>query len=71
MFKDFLAFAPPREVHAHNGRPLVIFVDGSCEPGNKATAGVGGIFFDPLDHYCAWFGESVPEAIVDRWQSSG
>ena len=59
--------ARPRLVGARrDDRPVIVFLDGSCEP--EGTF-VGGVMFHPSAGVQC-FGMQVPDEIVDSWKSS-
>ena len=66
-----LSAAPPREVRGWSGRPpIVIFTDGACEnDGEEVTH--GATLYDPESGASLMFGDSVPDAWLAKWRSSG
>jgi hypothetical protein len=72
---DKLHTAEPRRVFlADDLPPILIFMDGACEPaedGDYPITTMGGVLFDPVTGETFHFGCHVPRFLVERWSSNG
>ena len=64
----YLPQAPPRKIKSWDeGNPVLIFTDGANEPG---AVTIGGVLLERGSHP-EYFGEKVPDVIVERWRKEG
>ena len=67
---DILVVTPPRAIQARLGPPVILFVDGACDPGDSLPrVGVGACLFDKVDGTVVYFGTPVDDVIVSLWAS--
>ena len=70
---DLILISPPRRVAAALPPPLVLFVDGACDPGSLAeglpNVGVGACLFDAVTGSVEYFGAQAGRALVQVWAS--
>lgn len=72
MLKSRFETNKPKEIVLKDDRcPVVIFIDGSFEPGDdNDVAMVGGVMLDGQEEPQV-FGCHVPKVLLDGWKSSG
>ena len=67
---DLLVASPPRIISSEVSRPVLIFVDGACEPGPLDAAlpcvGVGAVLVSSCGRR-EYFGSQLPDIIVGSW----
>ena len=72
---DRIVHAPPREVTTACEPPLLLFVDGACEPAgtdsDSMITSVGAILIDAQGRGMKFFGLRLPDEIVEEWASGG
>ena len=72
---DWIVHAPPREITTSSEPPLLLFIDGACEPagddGGGMRTSVGAILIDAQGHGMKFFGLHLPDEVVDHWGSGG
>ena len=68
---EVLSEAGPREVlRWGEAPPVLVFTDGACEKDGALTTH-GAVLLDPATGVQEFFGERVPERLVQRWQGQG
>ena len=68
---DLLARSEAREVcFLQPECPVLVFTDGACESKSLLTTH-GAVLIDPLQQVKKFFGEPVPEPLLDRWRQGG
>ena len=68
---EVLSEAGPREVLKWGeAPPVLVFTDGACEKDGALTTH-GAVLLDPATGVQEFFGERVPERLVQRWQGQG
>lgn len=72
---DRIVHAPPREITTSSEPPLLLFIDGACEPadatGDRMRTSVGAILIDAQGRGINFFGLHLPDEVVDHWGSGG
>ena len=72
---DRIVHAPPRVVTTASEPPLLLFIDGACEPadttGDTMTTSVGAILIDAQGQGMQFFGLQLPDEIVEEWACGG
>lgn len=72
---DRIVHAPPREVTTSSEPPLLLFIDGACEPsdasGVNMITSVGAILLDAQGQGMKFFGLHLPDEVVAEWSSGG
>ena len=68
---EVLSEAGPREVlRWGEAPPVLVFTDGACEKDGALTTH-GAVLLDPATGVQEFFGERVPDFLVQRWQGQG
>eukprot|EP00435_Cladocopium_sp_Y103_P004054 s4006_g1.t1 len=72
---DRIVNAPPRVVTTAEDPPLLLFVDGACEPvteeGSDLVTSVGAILIDSNGVGLKFFGMRLPDEVTDVWGRDG
>ena len=62
----------PRELRPSGSKvPVVIFTDGAEGDVQGTTASCGALCIDPVSGFREFFGEPIPESLVQEWKQSG
>eukprot|EP00435_Cladocopium_sp_Y103_P061413 s1136_g23.t1 len=72
---DRIVNAPPRTVTTTDDPPLLLFVDGACEPlsegDNNLVTSVGAILLDSNGKGLRYFGMRLPDEVTAVWGADG
>ena len=66
FLKDRVLVAPPLKLVPASLLCWIIFTDGASEGDDKKTGGVGGVIISPYGSCHSYFGDAVPEFIMNR-----